>query len=58
MLPTSFRQNIDGLADPSICLFFAATRAKSSFAGKGYGFSMTTFAASVAFKSKILSFAK
>ena len=58
MLPASFRQDISSFTDPSICLFFAAARAKSSFAGKGYGFTMTTFSASVVFKSKILCFAK
>jgi hypothetical protein len=58
MLPASFRQNISSFTDSSICLFFAAARAKSSFAGKGYGFSMTTFSASVVFKSKILCVAK
>jgi hypothetical protein len=39
-------------------LFLAAARAKPAFAGKGYGFSMTTFAASVILKSKILCFAE
>ena len=58
MLPASFRQRISSFTDPSICLFFAAARAKSSFVGKGYGFSMTIFFASVVFKSKILCFAK
>tara|TARA_B110000908_G_C10117213_1_gene385915 strand:+ start:564 stop:740 length:177 start_codon:yes stop_codon:yes gene_type:complete len=58
MLPTSFRQNISSFTDPSICLLLATTRAKPAFAGKGYGFNITTFAASVTLASTILCFAK
>jgi hypothetical protein len=58
MLPASFRQNISSFTDPSINLFFAAARAKPTFAGKGYGFNITTFAASVTLESKMLCFAK
>jgi hypothetical protein len=58
MLPASFGQNIGSFTNPSIRLLLAAARAKPAFAGKGYRFAMTTFTANIAFKPKILCFAK
>jgi|TARA_B110000238_G_C15870113_1_gene328914 hypothetical protein len=58
MLPASFRQNISSFTNPSIRLLLTAARAKSTFAGKGYGFSITALNANILFKSKILCFAE